>query len=561
MGVKSAILKTVHELNKNEEDIFVYGPLIHNPQTMSVLNERGLKVIKELSSIKNKNIAIRTHGIPIEETILIKEKAKNVLNLTCPRVAKVQSIIKKHTNLGYYTIIAGDHNHAEVVGLKSFAKESVTIVSQIDDIKKIPRKKKYIVVSQTTFEKSLFNEIVKELKQSFKKNELKVFDTICDSTRDRQQNVFDEIEKGINTLVVVGGKNSANTTRLAMIGKYNKIKTIHIETESELKESYFTSSDNILVTAGASTPGWIINNVLEKLVNIKYNKSNFLIRTFKNIIEFLVRTSLFASIASFFISALTQFTLLNFVDKNLAFITSLYLFSMYSINNYFDRKNLKSSNLYKYNIYNKFGHLLLFLSFLAIGSSLFLIRTYGITEILILILSYSLGIIYSTSFFRSFMKIFKINIISKIYTSRIATSLGWSLIISIIPFLIFQKFNFLFLAITFFIFTMIFLRQILLDQIAFQGDLILGRESLPVMLGFKKTFCLSSILIALSSIFILLSSFYAHIFYINIFLVNNIYTIYLLKKISKMDYLIYLKYEILVDLNFITPIIVFFLIV
>ena len=138
MGVRNAILKIVDELNSSDEEIYVYGPLIHNPQTVEVLKNRGLITVNSLDKIKNKQIAIRTHGIPVNENRVIRNEASRTINLTCSRVARVQSYIKKYSSNGYFTIIIGDRDHAEVIGLKSYATAGVHIVSDPEEIKTIP---------------------------------------------------------------------------------------------------------------------------------------------------------------------------------------------------------------------------------------------------------------------------------------------------------------------------------------------------------------------------------------------------------------------------------------
>jgi len=204
MGVRNAILKIVDELNSSDEKIYVYGPLIHNPQTVEVLKNRGLITIKSLDDIKNKQIAIRTHGIPVDENRIIRNDAARTINLTCSRVARVQSYIKKYSSNGFFTIIIGDRDHAEVIGLKSYAVSGVYVVSEPGDIKNLPMADKYLIVSQTTHERNQFDQIVNLIRKHHKN--IEVIDTICDSTRLRQDDVREGIARGIDTLVVVGGK-------------------------------------------------------------------------------------------------------------------------------------------------------------------------------------------------------------------------------------------------------------------------------------------------------------------------------------------------------------------
>ena len=413
MGVRNAILKIVDELNSSDENIYVYGPLIHNPQSVEVLKKRGLITINSLNEIQGKQVAIRTHGIPVSESREIRGKALRTINLTCSRVARVQSIIKKYSGDGFFTIIVGDKDHAEVIGLKSYAISGVFVVSKIDDVELVPAADKYIVVSQTTHERAQFKEIVKEITGSF--SNVNVIDTICDSTRLRQDDVNEAIKKGIDTLVVVGGKNSANTTRLAKIGADNGVKTLHIETDEELKTGDFENSDFVLVTAGASTPGWIINNVLEKLYSIKYSKSNVLTKSLKMYFEFLVRSNIISSIAAFVMVLLAQkFAGLQMEYKS-GLIASLYIFIMYSVNNYFDRHFLIKSNSYKYGVYKKYGPLLLGLSIPGFFISLYLAYLLSPMLMYTLLIPYFFGIIYSAPLSKTIVKKLNTDILKKLY--------------------------------------------------------------------------------------------------------------------------------------------------
>jgi len=218
MGVRDAVMRIVTELNDTDEEIFVYGPLIHNPQTVHILEKRGLKTIKTLDDIDDRIIAIRTHGIPLEKLRDIKARSRRYINLTCPRVSKVQGLIKKYSGRGHYTIIVGDADHAEVMGLKSYASAGVTVVSSVEDIEKIPPARRYIVVSQTTQDKEHFSRMVKSLEKRFP--EMLVFNTICDPTHRRQDDIRLGISRNIDALVVVGGKQSANTARLARMAEH-----------------------------------------------------------------------------------------------------------------------------------------------------------------------------------------------------------------------------------------------------------------------------------------------------------------------------------------------------
>lgn len=549
MGVRNAILKIVDELNQSQENILVYGPLIHNPQSVEVLKKRGLITINSLNEIRGKQVAIRTHGIPVEESRQIRGEASRTINLTCSRVARVQAIIKKYSGKGYYTIIIGDKDHAEVVGLKSYAISGVHVVSDEDDIRLIPESDQYIVVSQTTHERAQFDELVKVINKTFKN--VNVIDTICDSTRLRQDDVNEAVKRGIDTLVVVGGKNSANTTRLAKIGSDNGIKTFHIETDAELRKEDFKESAYVLVTAGASTPGWIINNVLEKLYSIKYAKSNIITKTVKLYLEFLMRSNIISSLAAFAMVLIAQKFADIPVDYTPGIIASLYIFMMYSVNNYFDRHFLVQSNSYKYGIYERFGSILLALSIAAFFVSLYLSYTISLMLMLLLLVPYFFGILYSTPLVKSAVKKSGIEIVNRLYNTKIVTGFGWLVIVPFVPYFNKGVDPAVYAAVVLLFYSLIFLRNTVVDLVAFQGDLILGRNTLPTWLGTKKTFILAcGITFFSAAVFSTISIYYGNFKFIALLLCHGYY-LALMYKIIITDYFISLKYEFIIESNYI----------
>jgi 4-hydroxy-3-methylbut-2-enyl diphosphate reductase len=558
MGVRKAILKIVDELNSTEDKIYMYGPLIHNPQTIDVLKNRGLITINSLEDLNNRQIAIRTHGIPVDENKRIRQNALRTINLTCSRVARVQSIIKKYSGNGYYTIIIGDKDHAEVIGLKSYARAGVHVVSDKSDISGISNADKYIVVSQTTHERNQFDQLVLEISNTFKN--VFVVDTICDSTRLRQDDVKNGIKKGIDTLVVVGGKNSANTSRLVKIGIDHGVKSFHIETDAELKKEDFIDSKYVLVTAGASTPGWIINNVLEKLYIIKNESSNFIVKAVKHYLEVLIRSNIVSSIASLFMVLLAQ--LYAGIPFNIQYgiISALYIFVMYSVNNFLDRSFLIQSNSYKYKIYDKYGSLLLVSSIIAFIASIYLAFNLSPTLALLILIPYLFGLIYSTPVIKKFVKNTDLNFFKKVYNTKIVTGLGWLVAVIVIPYYGNGVFWQIYISAGLFFFTFIFIRHLIIDFVAFQGDLILGRDTLPTWLGVKNVIVLSYGITLLNSLVFAIVSISSEKFIFLPLLICVIYYMLLLKKIQKTDYLISLRYEFIIDFNYLILAVLYFVI-
>ncbi|MGB4268574.1 MAG: 4-hydroxy-3-methylbut-2-enyl diphosphate reductase [Spirochaetota bacterium] len=555
MGVRKAVLDIVNVINNSNETIYVLGPLIHNPQTVSILQSRGLITINSINDIENKIIAIRTHGIPKESLRLLKQKATKIINLTCPRVARVQGIVKKYSKEGYFAIIIGDNHHAEVESVKSYADAGSIVISSVEDIKKIPDGLKYIVVAQTTFDECIFEEITEILKRKY--TDILIFNTICDSTHKRQNDVINAIKEGIDTLVVVGGKNSANTQRLAQIGKNSNIKTFHIESEEELYDEDFKNSNYVLVTAGASTPGWIINNVLEKLYSISNKYENPLLYFITHFFEIAIRLNLISSIASFFMSLLIEKITGIWSSYKLPFLSAFFIFIMYAVNNYFLKDTLKIINPFKYKLH-KNNHFIILTS--TIAAILFsVIITLNIKNYLSLFVYYTIlltGMIYSSSYFKFLINKYTSSLIKTIYSIKsIPADIGWIIVTLFIPvFYAFQDKTLnemhtgIVLSLIIFLSYLIVSRNLLLDFIGFNGDLIIGNVTVPIILGINRAKYLFYIL----SFIAMVTLFYLSIFYkvtFIFFIINIIFNYYIVSKILNLKYFISLKYEMLTDIN------------
>jgi hypothetical protein len=434
-----------------------------------------------------------------------------------------------------------------VIGLKSYARSGVTVIPDAGKISELPSAERYIVVSQTTFDRGIFEKIIRLLKEKLG-DRIVVFDTICDSTRDRQSDVASAIARGIDVLVVVGGRNSANTRRLADIGRERGIRTFHVETADES----FKKTDHVFITAGASTPGWIINNVLEKLFSIQYSHRGFIVSGAKKLIEFIVRTNVLSSFAAFFLTAFSIFYFSGNSTFQLPLAAALYLFSMYSFNNCLTAPQLRESNPYKYQLYHL--HRLPFLITASLGTliALLLVIPFGPAAWGMYSASSALGIVYSMNFFQAMIKKPGIALLSKAYNSKtLVTSFGWVIVCALVPLSAMRAPLYAYPAMLCFIFGFVFLRNIMLDIIGLQGDLILGRETLPILLGLKPAvkiaaaagfFCFAVFCIITAmrgnTAFLIPAAAYP-------------YYLILVHRICKMEYLAALKYEFLTDVNFV----------
>jgi 4-hydroxy-3-methylbut-2-enyl diphosphate reductase len=242
--------------------------LIHNPQALSLLDKRGVSIVDSPDEAQSGTVLVRAHGIPIQDLRKLKgRQAKGeifVINATCPEVAKVHGRIKRWSAKGYFTVILGSHGHAESTAHRSFAQAGSVIVSNLDEAKAIPPEhlKKVFVVAQTTFTTEIFNLIVEEIKS--RATEIIVENTICEDTRRRQEEAG-RIAAEVDCVVVVGGKNSSNTKHLALLAQKNNKPVHFVEMASELDLGAFSGSGAVGVLAGASTPTWLVDEVVDVL--------------------------------------------------------------------------------------------------------------------------------------------------------------------------------------------------------------------------------------------------------------------------------------------------------
>ncbi|MDR1695189.1 MAG: 4-hydroxy-3-methylbut-2-enyl diphosphate reductase [Endomicrobium sp.] len=259
-GVKRAIALAEKTAGLNKK-VYTLGPIIHNPQEVKRLEKQGIKTLKGIKSVKSGTIILRTHGIPLElHDKLKKRKSAEIIDATCPFVERAQDIVKELGGKDETIVIVGEKIHPEVVALVSYGNGKCIVVENVKEAEKLKSKGNLSVVSQTTQTPENFNAIVKCLKKRYK---VKVFNTICKATFDRQKSA-EKLSKTADLMIVIGGKNSGNTTRLAQICAA-KTETYHIETVKDLKVRWFKNKKKIGLTAGASTPGWIIDNVKKEV--------------------------------------------------------------------------------------------------------------------------------------------------------------------------------------------------------------------------------------------------------------------------------------------------------
>jgi len=262
-GVKRAV-----EIAENSKNAVTLGPLIHNPLEIERLSKNyNVKYVNSTDEVdeKIKRVIVRTHGIPKNKYNELLNKNVEVIDATCPFVKKPQEIVEKMSKDGYDIVIFGDKNHPEIQGVMSYSvHERVYVVLDVNELKNIHLRDKIATVAQTTRKISDYLEIANYLISNYK--EVRVFNTICNATFENQDAVR-ELSREADVMIIVGGKNSSNTKQLFNIAKENSDAHL-VESEDEIKKEWFEGKELCGVSAGASTPEWLVEKIISRIKDL-----------------------------------------------------------------------------------------------------------------------------------------------------------------------------------------------------------------------------------------------------------------------------------------------------
>ncbi len=264
-GVKRAY-RMADQKAKNSKKIFILGKLVHNNDVCDDLKRKGIKEIKSLGEVKKGSIIFTAHGVGPKLYEEAKTQGIKIIDTTCPKVIKVQRLAKNYAEKGWQVIIFGDEDHKEVKGIKEWSNNTGIIIGSLREAKKIKldKKKRYCLIAQTTQNAKEFYGIKKYLAGQLPN--FTYFNTICDSTDSRQSEIR-KLAKDNDVVIVIGGKESANSKRLWEIAKKINSKTFFIQNEKELREDLLKDVKSVAISAGASTPGWAIKKVVDRIKN------------------------------------------------------------------------------------------------------------------------------------------------------------------------------------------------------------------------------------------------------------------------------------------------------
>ena len=263
-GVKRAVDTVYEQVEKcTGEDIYTYGPIIHNEEVVKDLQSKGVKVLntlEELKSLTDGVVIIRSHGVSKEVYDILEERGVKCVDATCPFVKKIHKIVEKESAEGKHIVIIGDEKHPEVQGIKGWAGERVSVIKTVEEAEAfcVPENTKVCIVSQTTFNYNKFKYLVEIISKT--SYDISVLNTICSATKERQTEA-EGIAKEVDAMIVIGDKHSSNTQKLFEICSNACSNTYYIQTLEDLNMSQLKSVKTVGITAGASTPKNIIEEV------------------------------------------------------------------------------------------------------------------------------------------------------------------------------------------------------------------------------------------------------------------------------------------------------------
>jgi 4-hydroxy-3-methylbut-2-enyl diphosphate reductase len=489
IGVKRALEMVLKAINENQPRIYTYGPLIHNPQVLELLRERGIKILKPGEDIPAGLVVIRAHGIPLQERRLLEQAGGRIIDATCPRVAKVQAIIRRWAAKGYATLIVGDADHPEVRGLLGYTEDRGYVVSTSRDVADLPDLSELIVVAQTTQSESQFEARVREITARFP--QAKIFNTICDATASRQAEV-QELSRQADALVVVGGRNSGNTQRLVEISQATGIPTYHVETEQELDLVEISRYQTVAVTAGASTPNWLIGNVVNTLKHAWAFRpgswTNYLYRVWRFFLKSNICVAIGAGSLSYTSSLLQQ------VEPQFTyfFVAFFYVYSMHLLNHFTDKAS-KLNDPVQTMFYGRHRRFLLVTGFLSAFIALGLGAYLGLLPFIFVLVMSGVGLMYSFKIIPERLArstgIYRLKEIPG--SKTMFTAVAWGVLAALIPVVCSdQEISGATAIAFFFVAGMIFIRSGLFEIMAIEGDRVVGKETLAIALGKERTFTL-----------------------------------------------------------------------
>ena len=510
MGVRRAVEMVLDAPEEHLNPISTYGSLIHNPQVLEILKEKGISAINDPPQQGSGTILIRAHGVPPETRDQLAEVGFNVIDATCPRVIKVQTIIKKHLKKGFASIIVGDSNHPEVIGLRGYGGDKSYVAINVDELNALPRFENAIIVAQTTLNTHLWQAVKKWAADNHP--HYKIFETICGSTERRQAEV-QRLAESVDAVMVVGGRNSGNTKRLVDIARQTGKPAFHIESDTDLIDmdlEALTSARQIGITAGASTPNWVIKKVYRALEAVLFKRKQGWRRVLFEIQRALLLTNIYVAVGA---GALCYAcNKLQGIHQTFPYIliSMLYVQSMHILNHLTDTRADRFNDPDRAKFYDRHKTLLAISAVLSGGAGLIIAYNIGLFPFLALLIMSLLGLSYNLKMVPEWLTGIKYRKIRDLPGSKtLLIAIAWGMVTAVLPPLSkFGTINWVNVLVALWAVGMVFVRTAFFDLLDMQGDRLVGKETIPILLGEKRSMhVLKIILLVLTATLVFSSAF------------------------------------------------------
>lgn len=521
-GVRRAVNLAFEEAIHGD-NLYTLGELIHNPQVLEILKQRGVRIAKKIEDIpESATVIIRSHGVTPQAKAALRNRSLKIIDATCPKVARVQQLAERAVRLGMHVILFGDSEHSEVKAIAAHAEGRTSIVKDRKEldavISTIPTSDKISFMAQTTQNIALWKELVTHLLAL--RPDAEIYETICGAT-DERQNEVRRLAREVDALVIVGGFQSANTQRLVEISKNEGIPAFQVETEADLPRKELARFETVGVAAGASTPSWMIRRILHSLdvtVAVKPSFLLFLLEFWR----FIVRSNILVAFGA--AQLLYAASRLQGIEPELPYqiIVAAYIFAMHLLNHFTDRFTTEINYPARVGFYERFRRLLLTLGIVATASSLVFAYFLGPLAFIIIFAMSLLGLVYR-------MELFKIGRVGPRRLMDIPGSkdlflgMAWTVIIAL---LVVPASGSRFTPATgiaaFFVFSLAFTRSLVYSIRDVQGDRMVGRETVAVLVGESRTRRLGAFVLALSACSMVFSFILGWTSAVSLFLIVNL---------------------------------------
>jgi len=488
-GVRRAVEKVIQVAESSGLPVYTLGPLIHNPQTVDLLESKNVRAVGSPDRAGGGTLAIRAHGISPQLREEVRRTGRPVTDATCPDVGVIASAVKKHHALGYFVVILGKAGHAEVVGLQGYAPDRSAVVRGAEEVQALPDAERVCLVSQSTMSDEEFEEVARAVRQRYRgAKDVRVLNTICDDTRSRQREVV-EIARQVDAMVVVGGRNSSNTNHLAALARATGTRTVHVETEDELQPQEFAECLVVGVTAGSSTPNWLIQNVVTRLESFEGARRDGAAAA-RRALELLVCSNLYLAGGAAALAALVLLVLgLRPLWPALAG-GALFAFAAHTFNQHLLGPRLRVNDPCRASLFGAFPRLVWAVVGLAAAAGVLLCLPLGWAPALYLAVFLALSASYRLAWVPGRrLRTGARRAVSEIPGSKDVFMAGaWACLLTGIPFLAAPGArSWAALAAFGIVFALIAARSALFDLRDIQGDRLVGKETLPIVLGPART--------------------------------------------------------------------------